>query len=520
MISMSKTGARGRALALGAIAALALSALTAVPAGAVETSGETAQAGEETVAPPVADDSGAETGVADPESRAIEAASGEATDAQAPDGEDSEPAPSDAGLDGDAALTAEAAVPTDRAMSGTVTFPAGMSIAQKRAFSVYINEVGVSGKRYTYGTSGFTYDPTSANSATWSVSGLKRTKYYIWIDVRIPDTYSSSPIFMGPENPTTGYADPIDLSNASYTAPSASMNIGSVSVTVSSLMEDKGRYKLALVNQQTGAVTDVTKSIFSGWTEDNVNHGRHDFNGAPGTYKLRAQLTNNGVTVYYDGTIFGTRDASKAETFTIGLLQRIQLDNFDLREFVDVPKGYKFEQDIDWMARSGVTTGVQQKNGTVKFLPKDNVSREAMAAFLYRLADPNGYEAPAKSPFTDVKPGHKFYTQIMWAYENGVTTGTKQPDGSRKFGPGDKITREAMAAFLYRQYRDEVSGGTAQSTFVDVPKNYKFAEEIKWMAANGITTGVKQANGNVAFAPKGKTTREATAAFLHRAETK
>ncbi|WP_458838228.1 S-layer homology domain-containing protein [Leucobacter sp. HY1910] len=420
------------------------------------------------------------------------------------------------------APVAEAAA-TDRKISGTVKFPAGMTLAQKRSLRVYINKDGATsaGIRYIYGMPGFSYNPTAAGTtATWTVSGLNRIKYHIWVDVAATG-YQSAPLYMGPPNAATGYDGPIDLTNQSFTAPVQDINVGSVSVTVSAEMSVKGAYDLTLVNQQTGAETDVRNSVFSGDTVGNVNNSRHDFNGTPGTYILRAKLTNNGVKLYYDGTIFGTRDISEATPFKIERHQRIKLKQFDLREFMDVPVDHKFADDIDWLAREGITTGVKQANGTLKFLPKDTVSREAMVAFLFRLDPESGsYKVKGKSPFTDVTPKHKFYKQIMWAYENKVTTGTKQLDGSRKFLPGDRITREAMAAFMYRQYKAEISTKPGAKKLVDVPKGHKFYNEITWMSSNGITTGVKQANGSLAFEPKDRTSREATAAFLHRAEMK
>ncbi|MFT4232264.1 MAG: hypothetical protein QM606_05745, partial [Leucobacter sp.] len=72
--------------------------------------------------------------------------------------------------------------------------------------------------------------------------------------------------------------------------------------------------------------------------------------------------------------------------------------------FTDVEKGDPFYEEIDWMFQNGLTTGVKQSDGTVKYLPKTGVSREAMAAFLYRLEGKPAFDAPAVSPFADVKP--------------------------------------------------------------------------------------------------------------------
>ncbi|WP_284329306.1 S-layer homology domain-containing protein [Demequina litorisediminis] len=98
-----------------------------------------------------------------------------------------------------------------------------------------------------------------------------------------------------------------------------------------------------------------------------------------------------------------------------------------------------------WLAKKGITTG--WPDGT--FRPRDNISREAMAAFLYRASgDSHWYEGAAL--FTDVPRSAKFYREIDWLATEGITTGNDTGYGCREYRPKDAISREAMAAFLYR----------------------------------------------------------------------
>ena len=522
MSTMPKTElfSRARALAMGVVAALALTALAVLPGTAAWADEERAPG-----VPAVAETVG--EGVVAPDPADQEPAAEESGSAEAPglDEDLSARVPGEA-LSGGESLTQQAPAPSAaaavaRTISGKVTFPAGASLAQKQAFGVYANEPGKEGKLYQHGVAGFTYNPNGSGTLDWAISNLKATKYYIWVDLRDSNGYRSAPLALGLKpwnNAPGGDNAAIDLSGGNAVAQTIDANVGSLSVGMVSPFTNAGAYKLMLVDA-SGSAKNVTNSIFAGDSNPSYPLRLHDFNAKPGDYTLRADLPN-GLKIYYDGTPFGTQKASAAKTIKIELMKRVRLSNFDLREFTDVPKSHKFYTDINWLAQNGVTTGVNQPNGTLKFLPKGEVSREAMAAFLYRLAEPKNYQAPAKSPFTDVKPGHKFYTQIMWAYENKVTTGIKQPGGKLKFAPGDRITREAMAAFMYRQYQAKLPSSSGSRSFTDVPKNHKFGKEITWMAANGITTGVKQSNGKLAFQPKATTTREATAAFLHRAETK
>ena len=189
--------------------------------------------------------------------------------------------------------------------------------------------------------------------------------------------------------------------------------------------------------------------------------------------------------------------------------------------FTDVNKDSKFSKEINWMATEGITTGIKQDDGTFKYEPKWSVTREAMAAFLYRINatdEEKAAPAPAKSPFADVKPGDKFYKEIAWMGTNKHSTGVKQADGSHKFEPKWSITREAMAAFMYRIEDGAKDKAPTASLFADMKPGDKFYKEINWMGDKKLSTGIKQGD-KVIYAPKWNTTREAMAAFLFRADS-
>ena len=191
-------------------------------------------------------------------------------------------------------------------------------------------------------------------------------------------------------------------------------------------------------------------------------------------------------------------------------------------EFSDVTEDTKFSKEITWMAEQGLSTGIKKTdaNGEVyyDYEPKTAVTREAMAAFLYRLEAPKGYTAPKVSPFADVQPGDKFYTQIAWMHDQKLSTGVKQPSGKPHFAPKSKITREAMAAFINRAKADKSYTVPKVSPFADVRPADKFYAQIAWMFDAGVSTGIKQPSGKPTYAPKSSVTREAMAAFLYRAD--
>lgn len=182
--------------------------------------------------------------------------------------------------------------------------------------------------------------------------------------------------------------------------------------------------------------------------------------------------------------------------------------------FLDVAPTHPFAPQIAWLAARGISTGWPVAGGPV-YRPSAKVTREAMAAFLYRAAGAPAYTPPTRSPFADVAPGQAFYREICWMYARGISTGWTV--GSRRyFRPGDPITREAMAAFLYRASGAPAYTPPATSPFVDVRPGQAFATEISWMFARAISTGWLRADGAREYRPALPVSREAMAAFLFR----
>lgn len=184
--------------------------------------------------------------------------------------------------------------------------------------------------------------------------------------------------------------------------------------------------------------------------------------------------------------------------------------------FTDVPVDSQFAADIAWLAREKITDGWTNADGTREFRPLQPLARDAMAAFLYRLAGRPTFTAPAVSPFSDVQPGDQFYKEITWLAHERISTGWDDGDGSFSFRPLDPIARDAMAAFLYRYA--EVSDYTppSVSTFDDVAPEELYYREISWLAEKKVTLGWQGNDGTVLFRPVAPIARDAIAAFLHR----
>lgn len=138
------------------------------------------------------------------------------------------------------------------------------------------------------------------------------------------------------------------------------------------------------------------------------------------------------------------------------------------------------------------------------FAPKDICTRAQLVTFLWRNA---GSPEPAEieTGFEDV-PTDKYYAKaVAWAVENGIAYGK----GENSFAPNDPCTRAQFVTFLWRANGSEEP--TVENTFTDVDPEKWYAQAVMWAAHNGITTGV----GNNCFAPNDNCTRAQAVTFLY-----
>ena len=172
--------------------------------------------------------------------------------------------------------------------------------------------------------------------------------------------------------------------------------------------------------------------------------------------------------------------------------------------FSDVGATHPFCWEIGWLAGSGVSTGYA--GGTYR--PGAVVTRQAMSAFMYRLAGEPPFSPPASPTFTDVGTGHPFYAAIEWMAHEDITTGFP----GNTYRPGAVVTRQAMSAFMYRLAGEPPFSPPASPTFTDVGTGHPFYAAIEWMAHEDITTGFP---GNT-YRPGADVTRQAMSAFMYR----
>jgi hypothetical protein len=148
--------------------------------------------------------------------------------------------------------------------------------------------------------------------------------------------------------------------------------------------------------------------------------------------------------------------------------------------FSDVETFDRFCVEINWLSQSGITVGFP--DGT--FRPEGTVTRQAMAAFLWRRAGspPGPFPDPGFSDVPDTSP---FATAIAWLADEGITEG--YPDGT--FHPNETVSRQAMAAFLWRDAGQPPVDPPGFCLYDDVCPGHPFEEAISWLTFEGIAGG-------------------------------
>ena len=155
-----------------------------------------------------------------------------------------------------------------------------------------------------------------------------------------------------------------------------------------------------------------------------------------------------------------------------------------------------------------VNQGVTSGVSSTMFAPNQPCTRAQIVTFLWRAA---GSPAPkSASNFSDV-PADAYYAKaVAWAVENGITGGT----GDGKFSPDATCTRAQAVAFLYRASGSPAVSGNA--AFTDVAADAYYAAAVTWAEKNGITGGI----GGGLFGSNQSCTRGQIVTFLYRTYNK
>lgn len=261
-------------------------------------------------------------------------------------------------------------------------------------------------------------------------------------------------------------------------------------------------------------LTDAQKNAITGARELSVievslsSNGEKisNFNGGSVTIDVPFEWSMKGLLRAYYIDDNGNKSAidvtykNGVATLVLNHFSTYVVEAVDALSFTDVSvKEYYFDA-IAWAVKNAITEGV---NDTI-FAPGASCTRAQMVTFLWRA---NGSPEPTVTelPFTDVAVDAYYAKAVLWAVENGITTGTSDTT----FDPDGVVTRAEAVTFLWRAAGNPAADG---KLFADVESTKYYAEAVRWAVANGVTKGVS----NTSFAPGSACTRAQIVTFLYR----
>ncbi len=170
--------------------------------------------------------------------------------------------------------------------------------------------------------------------------------------------------------------------------------------------------------------------------------------------------------------------------------------------FTDVKESDYYYNPVLWAVEQGVTTGTSAH----EFSPEEPCTRAQVVTFLHRAA---GTPTPSttNNPFVDVAKGQYYYNAVLWAVENGITTGTS----TTEFSPDEPCTRAQVVTFLHRAAGTPTPSSSA-NPFGDVAKGQYYYNAVLWAVEMGITTGTSATK----FSPDETCIRGQIVTFLYR----
>jgi len=201
----------------------------------------------------------------------------------------------------------------------------------------------------------------------------------------------------------------------------------------------------------------------------------------------------DGVTLYY---------IEGQEGWTTPLWKGYNTKTWSGYWATDVKESDYFYEPVQWAMKEGITTGV----GKDLFRPENTCTRAQVVTFLWRA---KGCPEPTatKNPFKDISPKDYYYKAVLWAAEQGITTGVTKD----RFAPEKGCTRAQIVTFLWRA-EGKPQTSNIQNPFKDMEEDTYYSPAVLWAVEQRITTGKTKDR----FAPEDLCTRAQVVTFLWR----
>ena len=208
--------------------------------------------------------------------------------------------------------------------------------------------------------------------------------------------------------------------------------------------------------------------------------------------------------VKVNGKSVGAVKTYTIDKLTVSTRIEVEFTNGKL-PFADVRESDWFYEDVAFAYENGLFAGTSDTT----FSPNASMTRAMLVTVLYRLEGQPAVNG--RSGFSDVQYNGYYEDAVTWAADNGIVNGTS----TTTFSPNANVTREQMAAILYRyaqhkKYNTAASSGLNGFTDHASVSGYA-AASLEWAVAE------KLVNGSAGkLMPTGNATRAQVAAILHR----
>ena len=214
--------------------------------------------------------------------------------------------------------------------------------------------------------------------------------------------------------------------------------------------EDPGREDMAFAGWVTadGTLYDFSAPVYGDVNLYATWKPLNPFTDVPAGSWFEAPVLwalENGITEGTSATTFAPGDKClRAHVVTfLWKAEKSPEPSAYTKSFKDVPSGAWYYKPVHWAVEHGITSGTSDTT----FGAADVCSRYQVVYFLWAAA---GKPEPktTHNPFTDVKTSHFFYKAVLWAVENGITSGTS----ATTFSPTSPCNRAQVVTFLYKAY--------------------------------------------------------------------
>ena len=172
--------------------------------------------------------------------------------------------------------------------------------------------------------------------------------------------------------------------------------------------------------------------------------------------------------------------------------------------FTDVKENDWFYDSVKYAYENDLMKGISN----TEFAPDSEVTRAMFVTVIYRMENE---PQTGKCAFTDVESGSYYESAVAWANENGIVSGISEDC----FAPNEPITREQMAAIIYRYaaFKGYDMTTSSNTSYTDNDNISDYAKDaVIWAAEKSVMTG----NTDGSFAPKANTTRAQVASVFMR----